>query len=130
TGTNLLVADVAPEHHGRICDRPGKVNVTTKTLLGSDTVLQAPFIEHIARKFGQTRMHSVLDVQADWLTAKNNKALEEGLMKTCTGCLLIHNNRSQLLVITDQNNLFTAQYQRNHAFWLGRLSALIYQYGP
>ncbi|KAL0637936.1 hypothetical protein Q9L58_003014 [Maublancomyces gigas] len=51
-------------------------------------------------------------------------------MQTSTSCLLVHDDWTELLVVPDEDNLFTPKNQRNHTFRLSSLCALVNEDGP
>lgn len=59
-------------------------------------------------------MHPVLYLQANGPIAEDDQALEQGLSETCTGCFLVHDDRSELLVIADEDDLLAAEDERDH----------------
>src|SRR5229473_2694885 len=74
-------------------------------------------------------MHAILDVESDRRQAQKDQTLEERLVETSLCSLLIHDDRTQLLMITNQHNLLATKDQGNHAFGFGRLSRLINEHG-
>jgi len=94
---NLFLTKVLVEEHWRIRDGPWEVDILPQTLRSRDTVLKCAFVEHVGREVGQARVHSVLDLKADRSISQNNEAFEERLSETCTGSLLVHDDRSKLL---------------------------------
>src|SRR5690606_28421085 len=62
TSRDLLISDITPEHHRCIGNRPWKVDISSQTILNSDTVLQTAFIKHAARELRQARVHTVLNL--------------------------------------------------------------------
>lgn len=155
TRRDLLGAEVLVEHHRRIGDRPGEVNVLAQALGSRHTVLECALIEHVAREFGQAGVHPVLNLKPDRSVAKDNEALKERLREAGAGSLLIHDDRSELLrstrasgagvraaysrmlkeadathlVVADEDRLLAAKDKGNHAFWLGGLSSLVDEHG-
>lgn len=116
----LFLSQVLVEEHWCIRDGPGEVDVLAKTLRGSDTILQCAFVEHIGRELRATRVHTILDLKSNWAVAKDNKALEKRLCEASAGGFLVHNDRSELLMVANQDNLFATKDERNHALWTSR----------
>lgn len=50
-------------------------------------------------------MHAVLHLQTDGSDTQDHQAFKEGLGKTSLSCLLTHDHRPQLTVVTHQNEL-------------------------
>src|SRR6186713_126376 len=75
-------------------------------------------------------MHTILNVEADGSASQNDETLEKRLVKTCLGSLFVHDDRSELLMVTYQHYLLASKNQRNHAFWLCGLCGLIDEYSP
>lgn len=71
----------------------------------SDAVLQGAFIEDVGGEGTESWVHTILDLQADRPDPQHHQALKQGLGETCFGCLLTHHNRTQLTVISNQNEL-------------------------
>lgn len=70
-------------------------------------------------------MHAVLDVESDRGTAQDDQTFKERLVQAGFGSLLVHNDRTQLLMVTNQNDLFASQHQWDNAFRLGGLGRLV-----
>ena len=60
-------------------------------------------------------MHAVLHLQTDWTIAKHDQALKQRLGETGSGCLLVHDNGTELLMISNEHDLLTAKHQWYHA---------------
>lgn len=67
-------------------------------------------------------MHAILHLQTNGAVAKHDQALKQRLGETGSGCLLVHDNRTELLVISNEHNLLTTKYQRYHALCERRLT--------
>jgi len=67
-------------------------------------------------------------LQSYWSDAKHNKAFEQRLGEPGTGGFLTHDDRTQLTMISDENQLTTAENDWNHTLWLCGLCALVNQY--
>src|SRR5712675_1032671 len=115
TAGYLFLTQILIEKHGCVWNRPGKVNIFPQPLWGGDTVLQSTLVEHVGWEFGQARVHAILHLQTDRTVAEHDQALKQRLGETSSGCLLVHDNGTQLLVITDEYNLLTAKNERYHA---------------
>lgn len=63
-------------------------------------------------------MHAVLDLESNRPVPEDDETLEEGLSEACTGCFLVHDDGSELLMITNEDDLFTAENERNHALFI------------
>jgi hypothetical protein len=111
------LAKVLVEKHRRIGDRPREVDILPQALRSSNTVLQSAFIEHVRREFGQAGVHSVLNLKSDRPVPKKHQALEEGLSQTCSSSLLVHDDRTKLLVIAYKDDLLAPENKRNHTFY-------------
>ncbi len=72
---------------------------------GSDSVLQRALIEDVGGEGAEGRVHAVLDLQTDWPDPQNYQTLKQRLGQTSFSCLLTHHHRTQLAVITHQNQL-------------------------
>jgi hypothetical protein len=59
-------------------------------------------------------MHTVLHLQTDGTIAKHNQALKQRLSESSSGRLLVHDDGTELLVIPDEYDLLTAEYERYH----------------
>lgn len=117
TGRNLFIAQVLVEKHWCVRHRPGEIDILSQSLRSSDTVLQGSFVEHVARKFGETRVHAVLHLESYRTVSENDETFEQGLRETGLGCLLVHDDGSELLMITDKDNLFASHDEGDHAFY-------------
>lgn len=71
----------------------------------SYSILQRALIEDVGGEGTEGRVHAVLDLQTDWPDSQNHQALKQRLRKPCFSCLLAHDHRAQLTVITHQNQL-------------------------
>ena len=60
-------------------------------------------------------MHAILHLQTDWTIAENNQALKQRLGETSSSSFLVHDDGTELLVITDEHDLLTAKHERYHA---------------
>ncbi|RUS31225.1 hypothetical protein BC938DRAFT_478226 [Jimgerdemannia flammicorona] len=107
-GGNLFLTQVGVEKHGCLGDGPGEVNVLAEPLLGGDAVLQGALVEHVTRELGKARVHAVLNLQANRPDAQDNETFEEGLAETRARGLLVHNDRTELLMIADKHGLLAA----------------------
>jgi hypothetical protein len=94
---DLLRPEVLVEHHRRICDRPGEVDVLPDSLGSGDSVLERALVEHVGGELGEARVHSVLDLETDRSVAEHDETLEERLGETGSGGFLVHNDGSELL---------------------------------
>ena len=79
-GRNFLRAKVGPEHHRVVNHGPWEVHVSTQALVHGNTILQRAFVEHVAGELGETRVHTVLHLQANGSTAKNDQTLKQRLV--------------------------------------------------
>ena len=70
-------------------------------------------------------MHTVLDLQPDRPDAQDDQALEKRLTKARASCLLAHDYWAELAVVADEDELFGAEHDRDHALGLGGLRALV-----
>jgi hypothetical protein len=66
-------------------------------------------------------VHSILHLQADWTNTQHDTALKQGLREASLGCLLAHDYRSELAVVTYEDTLTSAENQGYHGFGLGGL---------
>lgn len=71
----------------------------------SDSVLQGALIEDIGGEGAEGGVHAVLDLQTDWPDSQNHQALKQRLRKSCLSCLLAHDHRAQLTMVTHQDQL-------------------------
>ena len=62
-------------------------------------------------------MHAILDLKSNGSVTKDYETREERLSKTCTSGLLVHDNWAELLVDADENDLFAAENERDHALY-------------
>ncbi|CAK5265135.1 unnamed protein product [Mycena citricolor] len=69
---DFLLAQVLVEEHRRVGNRPREIDVLAQSFGGRDAVLQSPFVEHVRRELGQTRMHPILHLQADRSIAEHH----------------------------------------------------------
>ncbi len=79
-------------------------------------------------------MHAILHLQTNWAVAKDDQALKQRLGETSSGCLLVHDNGAELLMIANEHDLLTAKHQRYHALCerksarrKGRCTVIAYQ---
>ena len=70
-------------------------------------------------------MHAVLHLQTDGTDAKHDESLKERLRQAGPRCLLAHDHRAELAVVTHQDELTTAEDHRDHALGLCRLRTLV-----
>lgn len=71
----------------------------------SDAILQGAFIEDVGGEGTERWVHTVLDLQADRSDPQHHQAFKQGLGEAGFGCLLTHHNRTQLAVISHQDEL-------------------------
>mmetsp|Transcript_23297 Transcript_23297/g.50936 ORF Transcript_23297/g.50936 Transcript_23297/m.50936 type:complete len:200 (-) Transcript_23297:1238-1837(-) len=101
---------------------------TQKLAIGlGHSVLQTSLVEHVRRKFGQGRMHSVLDLQTDGTSPDQDQAFKKTLRQTCFRCRLAHHHRPQLTVISNENNLLGTIGNRNQCFCFDSLCCFVDQ---
>lgn len=74
--------------------RPREIDVLPQPLGSGNTILQSSFIEHVGREFGETRVHSVLDLETDWSIPEEDQSFEKGLVQAGFGSFLIHDRRT------------------------------------
>ena len=67
-------------------------------------------------------MHAILHLQTNWAVAEHDQALKQRLSETGSGCLLVHDDRAELLMISNEHDLLAAKYQRYHALCERRLT--------
>ena len=60
-------------------------------------------------------MHAILHLQTNWTVAENNQTLKQRLGEASTGSFLVHDDGTELLVITHEHDLLTAEDERYHA---------------
>lgn len=65
-------------------------------------------------------MHAVLHLQTNGPYPEDHQPLKERLRQTCFSCFLTHHHRTQLAVITHQNQL-QKKYADNHGVEKGDL---------
>src|SRR4051812_5062930 len=70
-------------------------------------------------------MHTVLNLKSNGRASQDDKTLEQRLVESGSCSFLVHDNGSQLLVITNKHDLLTSEYQWDHALWFGRLGRLV-----
>jgi len=97
TRRDLLRSEVLVEHHRRICDGPGEVDVLPQPLGRGDSVLERSFVEHVGGELGETGMHSVLDLKSNGTVSEDDESFEEGLGETGSSSLLVHDDGTELL---------------------------------
>lgn len=51
-------------------------------------------------------MHAVLDLQTDWPNSEADEPLKETLVQASLRRFLAHDDRAELAVVADQNNVF------------------------
>lgn len=69
-------------------------------------------------------MHSVLHLQADRLIPEEDQTLKEGLVETCSGCLLAHDGGAQLRMICSREMKSIRSRLRKAA------SGIVYPHAP
>ena len=62
-------------------------------------------------------MHAILDLKSDWSVAKDDETLEKRLREASSGCFLVHDDWSELLVVANQDSLFATEHKGNHTLW-------------
>jgi len=97
-------------------------SVREKTLKFSSTVLPAPSPYAIKHKQWAAYLQSY---RSD---AEYHKTLKQRLREAGASSFLTHDDRSELTVIADENQLSTAEHNRTHALRLRGLRALINQH--
>jgi hypothetical protein len=70
-------------------------------------------------------VHSILQGKSNGLNAKLDEALKERLRQTSASGLLTHDNWTKLAVITNENNLTGAKYERDERFGFSGLRGLV-----
>ena len=68
-------------------------------------------------------IHTDLVHENVYMSMYRCSSLPPSLLPPSLGCLLAHDDRPQLAVVSDQNHLLSPQHYRNHALWfcgLGR----------
>lgn len=110
-GTQVLV-----EEHGSFGNGPRKVDILSDSLGSGDTVLKRTFVKHVGRELGQAGVHSILNSESNRAVAQDDESFEKRLGKTSSRSLFVHDDRSKLLMVTNEYDLFTSHDQRNHAF--------------
>lgn len=60
-------------------------------------------------------MHAILNLKSNGAVAEDNEALEKRLCEASAGSLLVHNDWPELLMITNQDDLFATKDKRYHA---------------
>lgn len=62
-------------------------------------------------------MHAVLDLQADRSDPQHHQPFKQGLGEAGFGCLLTHHHRTQLAVISHQDELRRKRRVFNQVLW-------------
>lgn len=62
-------------------------------------------------------MHAILHLQADRAVPEDHEAFKEGLGQPRAGGLLVHDDRPELLVVADEDDLLAPQHEGDHALW-------------
>lgn len=70
-----------------------------------NSILQGTLVKDVGGEGTESRVHAVLDLQADWPDSQNHQSFKQRLGQTCLGCLLTHHNRSELAVVANKNKL-------------------------
>src|SRR5690349_17681509 len=70
-------------------------------------------------------MHSILHVKANWSASENNETFKERLVQSRFRGLLVHDDGTKLLMVSNKNHLLASQDQRDHAFRFRRLCRFI-----
>lgn len=100
----------------------------------ADAVLERALIEHAGGPLSQGGVHTILDREANGLDGirlrEVDEALEEGLTKARLGGRLAHNDRAELTMVTDKNDLFSTEDQRDKDFRFRGLSCLVNEHLP
>ena len=112
------------EHHGYVWLWPGKLHIQPP-VLARHPVLQRALVEEVGGELAELRMHAVLHLQPEGADAQDHQPLKEGLAETAQGRLLAHDDRAQLAVFANQDQLFGSQHRRDHALGLRGLHALV-----
>lgn len=92
-----------------------------------NAVLERAFVEGHRWKVAQSRVHAVLDLEADRPKTETYQTLKQALVQASLGGLLAHDDRPELAVVTDKNHVLGAFENRDQCFWLRGLGSLIYQ---
>ena len=61
-------------------------------------------------------MHTILNLESNGSVAEYDETFEERLGETGTSSFFVHDDWTELLVITDENDLFASEDERNHTF--------------
>lgn len=93
----------------------------------ADAVLQRALVEEVGRELRELRVHSVLHLETERTNSQHDKSLEKRLREASLGGLLAHDNRSELAVIADEDELAGAENNRNDRFRLRALHAFVDQ---
>lgn len=67
-------------------------------------------------------MHAVLDLQANRTISKQHETLKERLRETRSSCLLVHDDRAQLLVVANEYDLLASKDEGDHTFCKSRVN--------
>lgn len=70
-----------------------------------DSILQGALIEDVRGESTERRVHTVLHLETYGSYAQYHQPLKQGLGQTSSGCLLAHDHRSKLAVVTYQDQL-------------------------
>lgn len=70
-----------------------------------DSILKGTLIEDVRRERAEGGVHTVLDLQPDWSNAQHDQTLKERLAQACVRCLLAHDYRTKLAMVTNKNKL-------------------------
>jgi len=116
------------KEHGFFLGRPVEIEIFNDTILFRDTILQRTFVECQGWEVTQAGMHTILNLKSDRSNTEANKSLKQTLVESSFCSLLAHNNRTELAMITNQNNVFCSLENRNESFWFSSLCGFINQY--
>lgn len=70
-----------------------------------NAILQGALVEDVGREGTESRVHAVLDLQADRPDSQHHQSLEQRLRQTRLCRFLTHHHRTQLAVVAHQNQL-------------------------
>lgn len=128
-GAHLLRTGTHQEEHRGGGIGPWEIQGLPRSLTSSHAILQTAIVKGVGGEGTKARMHTILDLQADWATSQKDETLEEGLVEAGTGCLLVHDDGAELAVVTDEDELLGSMDHGNQGFGFDGLRGLVQQHG-